>query len=266
VTIQLGCDFSLVHKSRTESILSQTPIPNTTTRTENKWNRTGIGSLWVRTGVTGARSINCPYLGKKATAEFRNLTGCKSVKAPTETDFDRNGGTFCTHWDEDCMGSELMTGVLDSTINPLSRITIAGLEDLGYTVDYSKADPFTVYDLNFNCQCSYGKGRQRLRSTHTEHVHQFGTLSKQSSRRQRRRLSDEAYQTAMEYGLNILSQRSEAMSSNLVSVVTTEKDTAASLNQTMDATKYVGDQIISILVEENGEIYGVMVVNDATMP
>ena len=38
---------------------------------------------------------------------------------------------------------ELMTGKVDgATSFPLSKLTIASLEDLGYTVDYSAADDY----------------------------------------------------------------------------------------------------------------------------
>jgi hypothetical protein len=39
--------------------------------------------------------------------------------------------------------SELMTGYINTRANPLSTVTIGALRDLGYTVDFTKADPFT---------------------------------------------------------------------------------------------------------------------------
>jgi hypothetical protein len=40
--------------------------------------------------------------------------------------------------------NELMTGFLNPGVNPISRLTIAALEDLGYEVDYGAADPYVL--------------------------------------------------------------------------------------------------------------------------
>ncbi len=45
------------------------------------------------------------------------------------------------HWRKVVLGPELMTGYLESGA-PLSLLTIAAQEDLGYTVNYSSGDPF----------------------------------------------------------------------------------------------------------------------------
>jgi len=47
-----------------------------------------------------------------------------------------------------------MTPVLSrGELNPLSRITVATLEDIGYTVDYNEADSYTSTDLDPSCIC-----------------------------------------------------------------------------------------------------------------
>ncbi|KAG5192769.1 hypothetical protein JKP88DRAFT_274716 [Tribonema minus] len=59
------------------------------------------------------------------------------------TETDGGPGTACFHWDETQLCSELMTGYLNSgDVNSLSIITIGGLQDIGYQVDYSEADNF----------------------------------------------------------------------------------------------------------------------------
>ena len=244
--------------------------------------------------MTGPRSENCPYRGTFATSEFRKISNCSARVVPTETDFNRNGGTFCSHWDEECMGSELMTGFLENNNqsgHPLSRISIAGLDDLGYTVDYSTADTYTVDDLDETCQCTTKPStrqrqrlhaleppyRKRLRSAKSmdTSVHQFGLLQnllseslsseEKPSRRQRRRISEEAYHVAMSYGLKILSERrndqqiQNQFASSMLNEGTVDGSTSAIAAKT---TRYVGDQVVSVLVEDNSEIYGVMVVSD----
>jgi hypothetical protein len=158
------------------------------------------------------------------------------------------------------MESELMTGFLDKNgSNPLSRVTIAGLDDLGYTVDYATADTYTKSNLNTDCQCNKSSGRLRsvLDMSDKGTAHQFGVKS--SSSRQRRRISDEAYQIAMNYGLSILQERAETMKVVSSSVVINGNGNTS--GNTAPVTRYIGDQIVSVLVEDDGEIYGVMVIN-----
>jgi hypothetical protein len=51
-------------------------------------------------------------------------------------------GTRNGHWREPVFGSELMTGYINSGINPLSVVTVAAMADLGYKVNYAAADAF----------------------------------------------------------------------------------------------------------------------------
>lgn len=250
----------------------------------------GIGSLWEYTGVTGPRGSNCPYYGQYATIEYNKLSSC-NTSIPTENDYARDGGTFCTHWDETCMRNELMTGVLEnnnSSTYPLSRISIAGLQDLGYTVDYRQAERFTSDDIHSSCRCNNNNRnrrqvRQQFRSNgidkkdnneynHHDHtVHQFGVSTEVESThgsntppgRRRRRISDEAYQIAVSYGLDILSLRRTEYIGMLKQQEEVEQQDSVKVSSNMKATKtkFIGDQIISILVEDEGEIYGIMVTN-----
>ena len=42
------------------------------------------------------------------------------------------------------LGNELMSGFLDTGVNPISRLTVGALEDVGYEVDLDAADPYTL--------------------------------------------------------------------------------------------------------------------------
>ena len=53
-------------------------------------------------------------------------------------------GTRCGHWREAVFGNELMTGFLDTGSNPISRLTIASLADLGYEVNLEAADDYSL--------------------------------------------------------------------------------------------------------------------------
>jgi hypothetical protein len=52
-------------------------------------------------------------------------------------------GTRDSHWRESTFNNELMTGYLNNGSNPLSRITVASLADIGYQVDISRADAYS---------------------------------------------------------------------------------------------------------------------------
>jgi hypothetical protein len=104
----------------------------------------GIGTLWrAKNLLSGAGSPNPLYTGMNAMREFATLTGSP---APVPVPVANTGGqgTRDGHWREAVFGSELMTGFLNPAFNPLSRLTIASLEDLGYEVNYAAADPYVL--------------------------------------------------------------------------------------------------------------------------
>jgi hypothetical protein len=53
-------------------------------------------------------------------------------------------GTRDAHWRETTFGNELMTGFLNPGSNPVSRLTIASLADLGYQVGFATAEPYSL--------------------------------------------------------------------------------------------------------------------------
>ena len=82
------------------------------------------------TSYTGANLT--PHGGNKVPVEncgASSPTGCGS-------------GTRNGHWREPVFGNELMTGYINAGVNPLSVMTIAAQEDLGYTVNYAAADAY----------------------------------------------------------------------------------------------------------------------------
>src|SRR5205085_2342388 len=59
----------------------------------------------------------------------------------------RPAGTRDSHWRETVFKNELMTGFVGSAGNPLSRMTVGSLKDLGYVVDMSAAEPYALPNL-----------------------------------------------------------------------------------------------------------------------
>eukprot|EP00611_Tribonema_gayanum_P010477 TRINITY_DN20510_c0_g1_i1.p1 TRINITY_DN20510_c0_g1~~TRINITY_DN20510_c0_g1_i1.p1 ORF type:complete len:254 (-),score=58.13 TRINITY_DN20510_c0_g1_i1:428-1129(-) len=79
--------------------------------------------------------------------------------AALQLETNGGGGTACSHWDEVQLCNEIMTGYLSAGTNYLSKITLGAMQDLGYQVDYTKADSF-----NPNT-CSAGSLRDGSSST-----------------------------------------------------------------------------------------------------
>jgi len=99
----------------------------------------GIGTLWASKGLKSGFN----YVGANAVAEYKTLTGnAGATSVPLET--TGGSGTAGSHWSESVFANELMTGFIGGTFNPLSRLTIASLKDLGYSVDLGAADPYAL--------------------------------------------------------------------------------------------------------------------------
>jgi hypothetical protein len=101
----------------------------------------GIGTLWETSGLLVGGGTNNPgFAGSQAISEYNDLGGFGLV--PVEN--TGGPGTRDGHWRESVFDNELMTGFLNDGFNPLSRLTIASLADLGYDVDLSAADDYSL--------------------------------------------------------------------------------------------------------------------------
>ncbi len=83
------------------------------------------------------------FVGAQAVAEYQDLGGVGDT-VPVEDGWGQ--GTECSHWEEEDFDNELMTGFIDSALdtNPLSAMTVESFEDVGYTVDPSGADSYSL--------------------------------------------------------------------------------------------------------------------------
>jgi hypothetical protein len=84
------------------------------------------------------------FMGPQAVAAFDQSGGStySGGKVPVE---DKGGpGTADSHWRESVFGTELMTGFINTGQNPLSRVSVASLADLGYEVNLAAADEFSL--------------------------------------------------------------------------------------------------------------------------
>jgi hypothetical protein len=103
----------------------------------------GIGTIWSSLGLlSGASTSNPTFRGVQATAAYNQLFGTSASGVPVEN--SGGSGTRDAHWRDSIFRNELMTGWVGPGTNlPMSRVTVASLADIGYTVNMAMADPFT---------------------------------------------------------------------------------------------------------------------------
>ncbi len=103
----------------------------------------GIGTLWgLNDFVIGAGTNDPQYVGSQATAEYNDLFGLNGSSIPVAN--TGGSGTRDAHWRESVFDNELMTGYIDAGDNPISRVTVASLADLGYEVNLAAADSYSA--------------------------------------------------------------------------------------------------------------------------
>jgi hypothetical protein len=106
----------------------------------------GIGTIWERKGLlkdAGKKTVR--FIGKNARREYGKLLKKKAADVPVEN--TGGPGTADGHWRESVFRNELMSGFIAESNNPLSRVTVASLLDMGYQVDLSKAEAYKLPDL-----------------------------------------------------------------------------------------------------------------------
>jgi len=106
----------------------------------------GIGSFWKYQNffkdfpdlklIEGAKTDTPTYVGANAIAQYQSYGKPTAIAVPVQP-------FVLGHWDEDYLGTELMTPYADDR-NQLSRVTLGALADLGYTVNYGRADHYVL--------------------------------------------------------------------------------------------------------------------------
>ena len=114
----------------------------------------GFGTIWTDTrlpgGVmlTGAGTNDPRFIGPLATAACTAAggTGVACGGGVAVEGLPAGPGTADSHWRESIFDTELMTGFVELTgiAAALSAITVQSLADLGYVVNVSTSDPYTV--------------------------------------------------------------------------------------------------------------------------
>lgn len=107
----------------------------------------GFGTVWDMLGLTtgSVQSGDLRFNGDNATLAYQalfpqiaNRDPGANRGVPVETDGGR--GTAGGHWDDATFRTELMTGFVDPR-PPISGMTIAALEDMGYDTIFDASNP-----------------------------------------------------------------------------------------------------------------------------
>lgn len=181
----------------------------------------GISStMWEANGLLDEN--NDYRENTSASAVWKNEWGCVGTP-PVEKD----PGIALDGWDEECLLNEVMTVYPNFDGVLLSKLTIAGLEDIGYAVDYDMAD---AYDGSDTTCCLTGA---------TPVATQGGETSA---------LSEEGIAAATAYGQSILNERKHFFADDHM-----ESQPLAT------GLRYVGDHALVVFYVENGRVHEVFV-------
>jgi hypothetical protein len=151
-----------------------------------------------------------------------------------------------------------MTGTINyGGANPISRITVGALEDLGYiNLDYSAADRYTAFDLGSGCSCR----RRSLSDISSPMLRSLvSTLVNDVPTDRRLSLSEESRQYAYEKGLQFLSKDP----ANVASVIGGFLNMTNGTQPLNSDVVYIGNRMVSVLVQDSpdGDIFGIHVQN-----
>ncbi len=120
----------------------------------------GFGSLWAKLekvdydpstlacNTLTSFSTRPTFIGTAAKTRYNTLGGAGNP--PVEDGI--NAEVRCSSWDENIFDSELMTSTFDKGQNNiLSLVTIAAMQDIGYTTDPSQASPYSLPSCSPSC-------------------------------------------------------------------------------------------------------------------
>ncbi|GMR11974.1 MAG: hypothetical protein BMS9Abin29_0160 [Gemmatimonadota bacterium] len=111
----------------------------------------GIGSLWsilemvLNPSLPSFQGSDTYFRGRMAIAAFNDAGGTSYTGKKVPVENELGPGSADVHFRESVMKTELMTPILgNDPSTPLSAISAESLADMGYTVDATRADAFTL--------------------------------------------------------------------------------------------------------------------------
>ncbi|TAI46834.1 leishmanolysin-related zinc metalloendopeptidase [Flagellimonas allohymeniacidonis] len=122
----------------------------------------GFGTLWSQellNLISGEGTDDPRFTGKNAIREYQTLIDDSDTTSVPVANTG-GSGTRDGHWRELVFDNELMTGFIDAGENPISRLSIAAFEDMGYEVNYIVADDYSLPDPELLALKSLDENRQ----------------------------------------------------------------------------------------------------------
>jgi hypothetical protein len=108
----------------------------------------GIGTIWDRKDLLKrAGTTNPSFSGTNAKKQYRILRNNSGGLRRVPVENTGGPGTRDSHWRETVFPMELMSGFIGQAGNPLSRLTVGSLQDLGYVVDIDASESYTQPNL-----------------------------------------------------------------------------------------------------------------------
>lgn len=107
----------------------------------------GFGTLWTDNGLLQGEGSFAPlYVGANALREYRTLFGDPTATGVPVEGAAAGPGSADSHWRETVFDNELMSPNAErlGIRELISRVTVGALQDLGYTVSYAAAEPYTA--------------------------------------------------------------------------------------------------------------------------
>lgn len=103
--------------------------------------------MWERRGFYHDGAGGPSYSGAKAVEIYGELSGAPQARVPLE---NKNlPGTYGYHWRASTFGRhEVMVGVISGGPRKYSRLTLGGLADIGYSVNWAAADDYDLRELD----------------------------------------------------------------------------------------------------------------------
>jgi hypothetical protein len=161
----------------------------------------GAGTPWSTT-LVDAGGADPFWPGTEAVTQYGLNGGAATNSVPVAN--TGGAGTADAHWREAHMGRELMTGFINiGAVNPLSKITIGAMKDMGYTSISRRrmptpSAPRYAFPQTASSDCRSYPRRRRSRSTRGERLAAPG-LHRTSSGAWNRARAGQPNRTTMAY-------------------------------------------------------------------
>ena len=105
----------------------------------------GFGVIWDSRGLLSGKGTPDPrFTGSAARLGCVAVGGTVTCANSVPLENTGGAGTVESHWRELTFDTELMTGFIDPSPNPLSVMTIGSLADLGYVVNNADSDSYVI--------------------------------------------------------------------------------------------------------------------------